>query len=106
MSKHPITLTINDQEYNIYVAGHHTLLQVMRDQLDLTEVKYGCGRGECGACSVLVDDSNESTGRKVVDACLDIFGEITFYMKFHITLQTDRLADRSNMKKFVRLLRH
>ena len=70
MSKYPITLNINDQEYNLYVSGHHTLLQVMRDQLDLTEVKYGCGRGECGACTVLVDDENEPTGRKAVNSCL------------------------------------
>ncbi len=70
MNKHPISLTINNREYDIMVAGHHTLLQVMRDQLDLTEVKYGCGRGECGACSVLVDDPGEPTGRKVIDSCL------------------------------------
>jgi len=70
MNKQPITLTINEQEYNVLVSGHHTLLQVMRDQLDLTEVKYGCGRGECGACSVLVNDDNEPSGRKVIDSCL------------------------------------
>jgi len=70
MTKHPITLYINGQEFNVFVSGHHTLVQVIRDQLNLTEVKVCCGRGECGACSVLVDDSSEPSGRKVIDACL------------------------------------
>ena len=70
MTKHPITLTIDGQEYDIVVKGHETLLQVIRDTLDLTQVKYGCGRGECGACNVLVDDPNGPNGRKIVDSCL------------------------------------
>lgn len=55
MSLHPITLTVNGEVEILNVQGHHTLLQVLRDQLALTGVKDGCSAGECGACTVLLD---------------------------------------------------
>ena len=68
MKKRAITLTINGEEYNLNIPVHYTLLQVIRDQLNLTDVKYGCGRGECGACTVLLDVGKGK--RKPVLACL------------------------------------
>ena len=48
-------LTVNDNEHDVTVAGHETLLTVLREGLQLTGTKLGCGRGECGACTVLID---------------------------------------------------
>jgi aerobic-type carbon monoxide dehydrogenase small subunit (CoxS/CutS family) len=48
-------LTINAGEHELTLRGHETLLAVLRDQLQLTGTKLGCARGECGACTVLVD---------------------------------------------------
>ena len=56
MAKHFITLNINGEDHDIVVASNKTLLDVLRDQLNMPETKYGCGSGECGACSVLVED--------------------------------------------------
>jgi aerobic-type carbon monoxide dehydrogenase small subunit (CoxS/CutS family) len=50
-----ITLMVNDREYLLEVAPSEILLNVIRDRLQLTGTKYGCGLGECGACTVLVD---------------------------------------------------
>ena len=57
MAKHFITLNVNGEDHDIVVASNKTLLEVLRDQLNMPETKYGCGTGECGACSVLVEDN-------------------------------------------------
>jgi len=50
-----ITLRVNGKLREVDVAPAQTLLSVLRDNLDLTGTKYGCGEGHCGACTVLVD---------------------------------------------------
>jgi aerobic-type carbon monoxide dehydrogenase small subunit (CoxS/CutS family) len=48
-------LSVNGMKYKIDADEKTTLLTVLRDQLDLTGSKYGCGEGQCGACTVLLD---------------------------------------------------
>jgi aerobic-type carbon monoxide dehydrogenase small subunit (CoxS/CutS family) len=50
-----LTLRVNGVEHQIDVAPDQKLLYVLREQLGLTGTKYGCGEGQCGACTVLVD---------------------------------------------------
>jgi aerobic carbon-monoxide dehydrogenase small subunit len=55
MSRHEVTLTVNGARVTRDVPAHRTLLELLRDGLDLTGAKEGCGAGECGACTVLLD---------------------------------------------------
>jgi carbon-monoxide dehydrogenase small subunit len=59
----PIELTLNGRRRALEVAAHHTLLDVLRDDLGLTGTKECCLVGECGACTVNLDG-------RIVDSCL------------------------------------
>ena len=58
-----IKLTVNGKEKEIHIDARQSLLEVLREQLGLLSVKQGCAVGECGACTVLIDDVP-------IDACL------------------------------------
>jgi carbon-monoxide dehydrogenase small subunit len=58
-----VTTTLNGETTEFLCAPNQTLLEVLRDTLDLTGTKEGCATGDCGACSVIVDD-------RVVCSCL------------------------------------
>lgn len=61
--KLPITLRVNGDAYTVHVEPQHTLLDVLRDDLNLTGTNRGCNQGDCGACTVHVDG-------KAMNACL------------------------------------
>jgi carbon-monoxide dehydrogenase small subunit len=55
MNKHHVSATINGEPVEFLCEPQETLLDVLRDRLNLTGSKEGCGSGDCGACSVIVD---------------------------------------------------
>ena len=63
MAKMAVQYTINGRSYEAYIEPSSTLLEVVRDELRLTGAKEGCGTGDCGACSMIVNG-------KLVTSCL------------------------------------
>lgn len=70
MNNRLITLNVNGRNHRLEVPVNRTLLQALRDDLKLTDTKYGCGTGECGGCTVLVD------GKDSICSCLTLAVEI------------------------------
>ncbi len=64
-------MIVNGAEHDVAAPGHETLLATLRDRLDLTGTKLVCGRGECGACTVLVDGVSVYSCLTLTAACAD-----------------------------------
>ena len=65
MTEHRITITVNGKRHQLQVEPNELLLNVIRERLGLTGIKYGCGIGECGACTILMEG-------KPILACLTL----------------------------------
>ena len=70
MPNYAFRLLVNGEEFDLDTAPHRTLLEVLRDELGLTGTKEGCGTGDCGACTVLMDG-------RAVNSCLVLAPEAT-----------------------------
>jgi aerobic carbon-monoxide dehydrogenase small subunit len=55
MKKRAITLTVNDETHELFISPNRTLLEVLREDLELVGTKRGCDMGVCGTCTVLID---------------------------------------------------
>lgn len=64
-----VTFKVNGREVTVTVPAHRTLLEVLREELDLTSAKEGCGKGECGTCTVILDG-------EAVNSCLILISQV------------------------------
>lgn len=61
MEKIKVNMTVNGNAVSVYIKPYARLIDVIREDLGLTGTKEGCGVGECGACTVIVDGKNVNT---------------------------------------------
>ncbi|HUV74004.1 MAG TPA: (2Fe-2S)-binding protein [Anaerolineae bacterium] len=69
MERRLIRLRVNGEEHDVVVSPNETLVEVLRERLELTGTKMGCGEGACGTCTVLLDG-------KPVRSCLTLAVEV------------------------------
>jgi aerobic-type carbon monoxide dehydrogenase small subunit (CoxS/CutS family) len=62
-----IKFTVNGQERSVSTDGSRTLLDVLREEFQLTGAKYGCGEGRCGACTVLMNGKRIFSCRTAIE---------------------------------------
>jgi aerobic-type carbon monoxide dehydrogenase small subunit (CoxS/CutS family) len=62
-------LSVNGASYDVTAPAHETLLVTLRERLQLTGTKFVCGRGECGACTVLLDNASAYACLTLTAAC-------------------------------------
>ncbi|MEN1969094.1 (2Fe-2S)-binding protein [Lentibacillus sp. N15] len=86
-----ITLHVNGQQKDIYVRNAETLLFTLREQLGLMGAKPGCGNGDCGACTILVDGVP-------VNSCHVLAVEVTN----HQITTIEGLLDQSMQQAFIK----
>ena len=55
VNKRRVVLTVNDRDHEVWIMPSDTLLDVLHDELGMADVRYGCGEGVCGTCTVLLD---------------------------------------------------
>jgi nicotinate dehydrogenase subunit A len=70
MTQLPIRLTVNGQIHDVDAAPDTALLYVLRNDLELNGPKFGCGLGECGACTVLIDGVAARSCVIPIDGCV------------------------------------
>jgi carbon-monoxide dehydrogenase small subunit len=88
MTKIHVTTTINGEAREYLCEPNQSMLDVLRDELGLTGTKEGCGTGDCGACSITVDDRLVCAclmlGAEAQDACIGTIEGIADESGLHI----------------------
>jgi len=84
-------IIVDEKEYSIDIDPETPLLWILRDHLNLTGTKFGCGVGQCGACTVLLND-------KAVRACQTFITEVETHHIKTIETNTDKVVKK--LQKF------